>query len=105
MSQENSQLAEMSRKLDQLITLMKMSNMAVLEEYRRRLERDRVYVRILEVSDGSLSYSRLSKKLSQELGVAEITVKKKIADLKEMGALVTIRKGGEVFYVNSGLMD
>jgi len=104
-SQESSQLAEISRKLDQLIVLMKMSNRAALEEYRKRLERDRVYVRILEVSDGSLSYSGLSKKLSEELGVAEITVKRKISDLKEMGLLVATRKGGEVFYVNSGLLD
>ncbi len=105
MSQENSQLAEISRKLDKLIVLMKMSNRAALEEYRRRLEHDKVYVRILEISDGSLSYSGLSKKLSEELGVAEITVKRKIADLREMGLLVATRKGGEVFYVNSGLLD
>jgi biotin operon repressor len=104
-SQDSSQLAEISRKLDQLIVLMKMSNRAALEEYRNRLERDRVYVRILEASDESLSYTGLSKKLSEELGVAEITVKRKIADLKEMGLLVTTRKGGEVFYVNSGLLD
>jgi biotin operon repressor len=105
MSQENSQLTEISRKLDQLIVLLKMSNRVALEEYRKRLERDKVYVRILEISDGSLSYSGLSKKLSEELGVAEITVKRKIADLREMGLLVATRKGGEVFYVNSGLLD
>ena len=105
MSQENSQLLEISRKLDQLIVLLKMSNRAALEEYRKRLERDKVYVRILEFSDGSLSYSGLSTKLSDELGVAEITVKRKIADLREMGLLVATRKGGEVFYVNSGLLD
>lgn len=105
MSQENSQLTEISRKLDQLIVLLKMSNRAALEEHRKRLERDKVYVRILEISDGSLSYSGLSKKLSEELGVAEITVKRKIADLREMGLLVATRKSGEVFYVNSGLLD
>jgi DNA-binding transcriptional ArsR family regulator len=105
MSQGNSQLADIARKLDQLIVLLKLSNRASLEDYRRRLERDKVYVRILDVSDGSMSYSDMSKKLSEELGVADITVKKKIADLKEMGLLITSRKGREVFYVNSGLLD
>lgn len=105
MSEENSQLAQISRKLDQLIVLLKLSNRASLEDYRRRLERDKVYIRILEVCDGSLSYSEISKKLSDELDVADITVKKKIAELREMGLLITSRKGREVYYENSGLLD
>jgi len=105
MSRESSQLAEISRKLDQLIVLLKLSNRASIEEYRRRLGQDKIYARILEVSDGSLDYSDLARKLSEELGVADITVKKKISDLKEMGLLITLRKGREVFYVNSGVLD
>jgi len=105
MSQESNQLAEISRKLSQLIVLLKLSNRATLEDYKRQLERDKVYTRILEISDGTLSYSGISKKLSEELGVADITVKKKIAELKAMGLLIASRKGREVYYENSGLLD
>lgn len=105
MSQGNSKLTEISRKLDQLIILLKLSNRAVLSEYKRQLERDKVYVRIMEIADSSLSYSDISKKLHDELGVAEITVKKKIAELKAMGLLIATRKGREVYYENSGLLD
>jgi biotin operon repressor len=105
MSQDNSKLTEISRKLDQLIILLKLSNRASLSEYKRQLERDKVYVRIMEIADSSFSYSDISKKLHDELGVAEITVKKKIAELKAMGLLIATRKGREVFYENSGLLD
>lgn len=98
-------LSEISRKLDRLIVLFKLSNRAIIEEYKKQLARDKVYTRILELSDGSLSYSDLSKKIAEELHVAEITVKKKIAELKNMRLLTTIRKGREVYYENSGLLD
>ena len=39
-----------------------------------------------------------------ETGAAEITVKRKIARLKEMGFLMSRRKGREVYYENTGLM-
>ena len=101
MSEENTKLLkEISRKLDQLIILMKLSNRTTLEDIKKKIERDRVAFKIMEISDGSLSYSAMSKKISENLGVAEITVKKKIAELKEMGALMPVRKGREVYYEN-----
>ena len=105
MSQDSSKLAEISRKLDQLIILLKLSNRAVLNEYKREIEKDKVYMRIREIADSSLSYSDICKKLHEELGVAEITVKKKIAELRAMGLLIATRKGREVYYENSGLLD
>ncbi len=105
MSRDNSKLTEISRKLDQLIVLLKLSNRAVLSEYKRQLERDKVYTRILEIADSSLSYSDICKKLHDELDVAEITVKKKISELRAMGLLIAVRKGREVYYENSGLLD
>jgi biotin operon repressor len=96
-------LREISKKLDQLIVLIKLSNRAALEDIRRRIERDKVALQILESADGSLSYSAMSKKISETLGVAEITVKKKISELKEMGVLVAVRKGKEVYYEKSEL--
>jgi len=47
----------------------------------------------------------LAKKVAEETGAAEITVKKKISTLKEMGFLTTRREGREVYYENSGLFD
>lgn len=105
MPQEKSELADISRKLDQLIILLKLSNRDVLDNYRKQLEQDKVYMRILEVSSEPLSYSDICKRLHEELGVAEITVKRKIAELRAMGVLTATRKGREVYYENSGLLD
>jgi DNA-binding transcriptional ArsR family regulator len=102
---ESEQLAEISRKLDQLIALLKIGSRKTLEEYKRQLQQDKVYLRILEITNSPLSYSDIVKRSHEELGVAEITVKKKIAELKAMGLLIAIRKGREVYYENSGILD
>ena len=98
-------LREISHKLDQLIILLKLSNRNVLNQFKREVQRDRVSARILELADGTLTYSDLSKKISEEMGVAEITVKKKISRLREMGFLITRREGRQVYYENSGLFE
>jgi len=98
-------LKEISKKLDHLVILMKLSNRAVLEDFKKKLERDKVALKILENADGSSTYSDLSKKVATDLGVAEITVKKKISDMKELGVLTVTRKGKEAYYENSGLLD
>ena len=104
MSEDVKVLKEISYKLDQLITLLKLSNMDTLKKVSAELSRDRVSKKILELADGTLSYSDLTKKVSKELGVAEITVKKKIAHLREMGLLLPKRRGREVYYENTGLL-
>ncbi|RLI39356.1 hypothetical protein DRO64_10635 [Candidatus Bathyarchaeota archaeon] len=98
-------LREISHKLDQLIILLKLNNRNVLNQFKREVQRDRVSARILELADGTLTYSDLSKKISEEMGVAEITVKKKISRLREMGFLITRREGRQVYYENSGLFE
>ena len=45
------------------------------------------------------------EKVSKELGVAEITVMRKLTDLKQMGFLVTERRGKQVYYAKSGLFE
>ena len=96
-------LREISHKLDQLIIVLRLSNRDVLNRFKREVQRDPVSARILELADGTLTYSDLSKKVSEEMGVAEITVKKKISRLREMGFLITRREGRQVYYENSGL--
>ena|SRR2546430_534437 len=99
-------LSEISEKLDTLIALTKISNRIALEEYRQQISKDKVYAKIMEkLEDGSLTYGVLSKQVADELAVAEITVKKKLSELKDMGLLKTVRKGREVQYEKSGLVD
>lgn len=106
MESENTKiLKEISHKLDQLIVLWKMSNRKTIEEFKRSVKRDKVSSKIMDFADGSLTYSELTKKVAEEMKVAEITVMKKIATLKELGFLITRREGRKVFYENSGLFD
>lgn len=105
MANELKVLEEISRKLDQLIILTRLSNREIIAKYKVTVQGDKVFAKILEYSDGSLSYSELSEKISKELGVAEITVKKKLSSLKEMGFLITERRGNQVYYTTSGLFE
>lgn len=103
MSEEQDLLREISRKLDQLVVLTKIGNMQTIEEHKARVRGDKVSAKILDHSDGTLSYSDLCEKVSSDLGVAEITVRKKISGLLDMGFLVSERKGRRVYYATSGL--
>ena len=105
MTKEEKILKEISYKLDQLIILTKLSSLSIIEKYKTKIRGDKVFAKILDYSDGSLSYSELCEKVSKELGVAEITVMKKISELKEIGFLVTERKGRKVYYAKSGLFE
>lgn len=105
LSKEQKILNEISHKLDQLIILTKLNSLDLIKKYKTKIRRDKISAKILDYSDGSLSYSKLVEKVSKELGVAEITVMKKISELKEMGFLITERKGREVIYDKSGLFE
>jgi len=105
LSEELRTLKQISQKLDQLIILTKLSNLEIIEKYKIKIRGDKIATRILDYSDGSLNYSELCEKVSKELGVAEITAMKKVSELKEMGFLVTERKGRQVYYATSGLLE
>jgi len=105
MSEQLETLKEISRKLDQLIILTKLGNLKIIAGYKTRVREDKVFGKILDYSDGSLGYSELCEKISKELGVAEITVMKKVSELKEMGFIVTERRGRKVYYDTSGLFE
>lgn len=98
-------LKEISYKLDQIIILLKISNWEILNRFRKEIYKDRVSAKILEIADGTTTYSDLVKKVAREMKVAEITVKKKISMLKEMGFLIARREGKNVYYENSGLFE
>jgi len=104
-SKEQEILREISHKLDKLIILAKLSNLDTIAKYKARIRSDKAYGKILNYSDGSLSYSELCERVSKELGVAQITVMKKVSELREMGFLVTKRRGKQVYYATSELFE
>jgi biotin operon repressor len=105
MSEEKELLRDISKKLDQIVVLTKLSNKHAIDEFKKKIRRDKVASKILETADGSLTYSDLSEKVATDLGIAKITVKKRISTLKELGILIINRKGKESYYENSGLLD
>jgi len=105
LSEQVKILKDISRKLDRLIILTKLGNLDIIAEYRKKIRGDKVASKILDYSDGSMNYSEISEKVSSELGVAEITVKKKITDLRAMGFLVTEKRGRQVYYDTSRLFE
>jgi len=106
MSEETEKiLKEISNKLDQLIILGKLSNKNILDNYQKEIKDDSLYSKLVEFADGTISSSDLAKKVALETGSAEITIKVRIAKLREMGFLTARKEGREVFYEKSELFE
>jgi len=105
MTLEKKLLAEILEKLQNIEFLLKIGNREVIDKFQNEIKKDRVSKRILALADGTLSYSDLAKKVAQNEDVAEITVKKKISYLKNIGFLLTKREGNAVYYEKSDLFD
>ncbi|MHA1828347.1 MAG: hypothetical protein ACTSX6_06835 [Candidatus Heimdallarchaeaceae archaeon] len=105
MSEELKVLNEISKKLDQLIILGKLTNWDILERYEKEIKKDIIYSKIIEYADGSISSTDLAKKVASETSSAEITVKVRMAKLRDMGFLTARKDGREVFYEKSGLFE
>jgi len=104
-SETATKLDEVCRLLQTLIALFKLSNRSVIKNYRDEIAKDEAYQKILEFTLEPVSYSELCRKVSVAAGIAEVTVKKKIPELREMGLLTTRRQGREVLYENTGLLE
>jgi len=105
MSQDSALLKEISSKLTQLLTLFKLTNRDIIRKAKEEITNDPVSSKVLELADGTLSAIPFKQKIANETKVSEKTVERRISDLLDMGALITIRKGREIFYENSGLLD
>ena len=103
MTEESDLLREISRKLSQLIVLTKLSNSKAIAEAKKEINEDPVSLALLNLADGSFSYSQIIKKVVEQTKASEPTIKRRIADLSEKGGLLPTRKGREVYYENSGL--
>lgn len=105
MSQDSTLLKEISLKLTQLLSLFKLVSKDIIRKAKEETNKDVVLVKILEFADGTMPAIPFKQKISNETTVSEKTVERRISDLVDMGALITIRKGKEIFYQNSGLLD
>jgi len=106
LGEELAVLKEISRKLDKLIALWKVSNRETIRKAAEEISRDKIAAKILEITkEEPQTYSKIARRVSVELGVAEITVKLKISKLKGLGFLVARREGKVVFYENVGLLE
>lgn len=105
MTDETELLKEISHKLSQLIVLTKLSNSKVIAETKEEIRKDPVSRALLDLADGTLSSAQLKDKVIQQTNTSEATVKRRISDLTEKGALISTRKGKEIYYENSGLYD
>jgi|GEM_PF-1336716 len=101
---ELEELEKINNKLDQLLALLRLANLQVLMQVRQKLESDKLTSKILENCKEPIAYSELAKNVATQTGVAEITVKRKVAELRGQGILSASRQGNEVFYVDSGLL-
>lgn len=105
MSNEIELLKEISHKLSQLLVLTRLSSSKAIAETKEEIKKDPVSLALLSSADGSLSSTQMTDKAIEQTGASERTVRGRIADLVEKGALTSIRKAKEIYYENSGLYD
>src|SRR6266567_1642895 len=98
MSSQNEELKGINFKLNQILSLLKIANKKTLDEARSKIREDKTTAKILELCSQPISYTELAKQVAAQTAVAEITVRRRISELKESGILVTGRQGKEVFY-------
>ena len=105
LSDEVELLKDISHKLSQLIVITKISNSEAIAETKKKIKEDPISCALLNLADGKLSAGQLTDKVKKKTKKSERTVKGRIADLIEKGALIAKRRGKEIFYENSGLYD
>ncbi len=105
MSNDEIMLKGISDKLDKIITLLKLSNLEKLSKFKEEINKDKVFAKIISLCDGTKNYSDMVKEIANNLGVAEITVKKKVSELTKYGIISITKTGKESYYNNTGLLD
>jgi len=98
-------LKEISHKLDQLIVLTKMGRQEEIKNLKEKVKKDPVLSEICKLSDGDIPSSQVKVIVSKATNKSQATVEKKIYELLDDAVLVLTRKGREIYYVTSGLID
>ena len=101
---EEKELKSIAHKLDILIALSRLANKERIEAYSNQIEQDAIYAKILEITMEPTTYGNLSRLVAEATNAAEITVKRKVADLREIGAVAVQRQGRDAIYENTGLL-
>lgn len=105
MSNEIELMKEISNKLSQLLVLTKLSNFKVIADTKKEIQKDPISRALLDLADGLLTSSQIQNGVIQQTHASQSTVKRRIAELVEKGGLISVRKGKEIYYENSGLYD
>lgn len=97
-------LSEISHKLSQLIVLTKMGRQEEISKIIAKVRKDPTLSEIRKLSDGTVLSSQIKSTVSKATGKSESLVEKKIYELVDDGVIIPIRKGREIYYIDSGLI-
>lgn len=98
-------LKDVVDRLDQIIVLLKLANRDVIRKTKEEIMKDPVSRKILELADGTREYTVLAEEVSKATGRSVRTVKARISELSEKGAIRGVRKRGRVYYQPTGLYE
>lgn len=96
-------LMEISKKLDCLITLLRLSNRDMLQFARKEIEEDKAFTEILAHATGELNASEIKEIVEKKTDLTSRTIERRIRELIDMGFLISRKKGREVYYEASAL--
>ena len=90
---EEVTLKDVVDRLDLLIALLKSINEEKIRAVKQQILRDPVSRKILELADGTREYSLLADEVAKATGKSIRTVKARISELSEKGAIRGVRNG------------
>ena len=96
--------ADVVRRLDRLISVFELAHREELQRARAVIRSDETNVEILQHAADEMPAGVLSQAVRKKTGQSPATVKRRIADLVEIGALERIGTGGKVAYRATGLV-
>jgi len=85
-------------RLDELITLFKLANYDKIKKGKNEIMKDPVSRKIIELADGTREYNVLAEEVAKITGKSERTVKSRISELSDKGAIKGKRAGKKVYY-------
>ena len=90
-----SKLSDVEKKLDVITTILKISSRKAIAELKTEIENDSVMKEIIQAAKG-IPYNEVLAKTAERTGVSERTVKRRLAELRNLGIIVGVRTEGSV---------
>jgi uncharacterized membrane protein len=94
--------ATISKQLDTIISLLKLTNQDALVTVRTQL--DDVAKAVIDATSEPVAVGRLKKEIATKTNQSEKTVQRRVADLVAMGLLTKERGGNTATYQSTGLL-